>query len=670
MKKISISLVILVVFTAVTFGISTYKRYWQLSIWNQQKEVTYAKDGRISMTTLDAYYWTRLAKEYRNGKFGDNVTDPLKSYPDNEPFPSLPTLLVFLLEKVSKWFLNGNIYMAGIYMIPILSSMFVIPLAIYFYRIGLGLAGIAGGLFGTFSYAYYVRSCNGRVDTDSLLLFFPIVVGLFFLMVAQTEDKKKQYVYTGLAGISMLLLHWWYQHYGFAVVYAGVFVIYLFVNRFRVKDIVILLGIYILLSNPWYFLLGLGNLFDFVFKTGYFHKTELTLANISWPNIMETISESNKRSYGEILNMILGNPKVAAVGIIGVLVAFIHRFKQMIPLWPLLALGMLAFFSGNRFSMFFAPLAGAGLGYIVFMAIYHLVKYLKANERIVDISVPVFIYIIFFISANNLTAFNLVLPPSIPIPIQNSFLDIKEKLPKGSPVFTWWDFGYALMDIGEFAVYHDGGAHGADRSYFSAKAFVETDQKKMYAIISAIDNLKFKGINKILDDNKSANAVVEDLMNYTGKPKNSNIFVLYTYDMVGKFGALAFFGNWDFEKKVTKSEGYQELNCSRFDGKILQCQNAILDLDTGLINKQVPIKRFIISKNGQVAHLKEYPHMSDINVQLIALNNNIIGSYVISDKVFRSNFNQMYLLGNYDKNLFEEIYNNFPHARAFRVKVD
>ncbi|ADR18040.1 STT3 domain-containing protein [Calditerrivibrio nitroreducens] len=669
MKKLSISMVLLIVFIAITFGISTYKRFWQLSVWNTQKEATYARDGRISMTTLDAYYWTRLAKEFNNGKFGDNKTDPLKSYPDHDLFPSYPSMLVFLLAKLPKLF-SSDLYITGICFTSIFAGLFIIPLGIYFYRIGLGLVGIAGGLFGTFSYAYYVRSCNGRVDTDSLLLFFPIIIGLFFLMITQTEDKKKQYIYAGLAGFFMLLMNWWYQHYGFAVVYGVLLVVYLLIYKFKIKDIAILTGIYILLSNPLFFIYGIGNLFDFVFKTGYFHKTELKLANISWPNIMETISESNKKNWGEILSMILGNPKVAALGIIGIFAAFILKFKQMIPLLPLLGLGMLAFISGNRFSMFLAPLAGAGLAYILFLILYYGLKYLKMDQKINDFVLPLVIYLIFFGASNTLTAYNVVLPPSIPTPIQNSFLDIKDKVPKGSPVFTWWDFGYALMDIGEFSVYHDGGVHGADRSYFTAKAFVETDQKKMYGIISAIDNFKFEGINKMLDDNKSANSAVQGIMNYNGKPKNKNIIVLYTSDMIGKYGALAFFGNWDFEKKVTKPEGYRDLTCKSFDGKILQCENAILDTETGLINKQVPIKRFVITQNGKLIQNLEYPHSSDITIQLVAYNNNLIGSFILTETVYRSNFNQMYLLGNYDTNLFEEIYNNFPHARAFRVKVE
>jgi dolichyl-diphosphooligosaccharide--protein glycosyltransferase len=41
---------------------------------------------------------------------------------------------------------------------------------------------------------------------------------------------------------------------------------------------------------------------------------------------------------------------------------------------------------------------------------------------------------------------------------------------------------------------------------------------------------------------------------------------------------------------------------------------------------------------------------------------------LIDEEVFRSNFNQMFLLGRYDEGLFEETYNAFPLSRLFRVK--
>jgi len=277
-----------------------------------------------------------------------------------------------------------------------------------------------------------------------------------------------------------------------------------------------------------------------------------------------------------------------------------------------------------------------------------------------------------FIGSNSikqpLTAYNDVLPPSIPTQIVNGFIDIKSQSPKGSTGIYLVGFGYALMDIGEFSTYHDGGNHGADKSYFNGKAFVLDDQRKMYNLVSAIDHYKFKGINKMLDDNKSANKVIEALLNYQGKPENGNIIILYTYDMIDKFGAISFFGNWDFETKTTNPLSYQMLNCSEISGSKLTCENASVDIERGLINNQAPIKRIVFVQNGQIEQKIEYPYDSDINIELLSIGRNIIAIYALSNRLYNSNFNQMYLLGVYDKNLYEEIYNNYPVERAFRVK--
>ena len=40
----------------------------------------------------------------------------------------------------------------------------------------------------------------------------------------------------------------------------------------------------------------------------------------------------------------------------------------------------------------------------------------------------------------------------------------------------------------------------------------------------------------------------------------------------------------------------------------------------------------------------------------------------MEEAVWSSNFNQMYLLGNYDKEVFEEVFHAFPIARLFRLK--
>ncbi len=667
-KRPSLGVVLLLVFTLVAFGVSVQKRFWQFSKWNEYREFTYAKDGRVSMTTADAYFFLRLAKEYKRGTLKENKKDPLRAYPDGMKFPS-PGLLPILLAKLSVFF-KGDIYMTGIYLIPFLASLFIIPLVIYFYRIGLGLIGLAGGLFGTFSVVYYVRTSNGRVDTDALNLFFPVCIGLFYLLIIQTKNKRNRYIYAGIAGISMALFSWWYQRYQFALLYPLFFVVLLVINKFRLKDIVILTGIFVIFSGPVNVYRGIYDTFNFLFRSGFLQKESIRIGSIVWPNIMETITESKKEPASVILSIILRNPIVTSIGIVGITLIVLRRFKEMFPLFPLLAIGLLAFVAGKRFAMFLAPFVGVGIGYFVYLGIQLIKKYFNLKDYIVQMAVPACILLLFFATADTLTAYNKVFPPKIPVSIVNGIIDLKKTVPKGSPVFTWWDWGYAITDIGEFAVYHDGGTQGGIRSYLVAKAFVTNDPSEMYSIISAIDNFKFKGLMKQLTktEKKPIKDRIKEILNFNDRPKNENIIVLYTQDMIGKFGAISIVGNWDFEKKKTSINPYLELKCYELKMNILKCGNINIDIEKGLINNRIRLKRLIFTQNGYVIRKKIFPYNTNKNLELLLRDNKVVGVFVINEQVYQSNFNQMFLLGNYDRRLFEEIYNSYPFVRAFRVK--
>ena len=47
---------------------------------------------------------------------------------------------------------------------------------------------------------------------------------------------------------------------------------------------------------------------------------------------------------------------------------------------------------------------------------------------------------------------------------------------------------------------------------------------------------------------------------------------------------------------------------------------------------------------------------------------NIVEVQLIDEAVFRSNYNQMFLLGRYRKDLFEETFNACPFSRLYKVK--
>ncbi|RME68160.1 MAG: hypothetical protein D6778_02250 [Nitrospirae bacterium] len=666
MKRVSLSVVLLLVFLGLTFGVSVYKRFWQLSVWNQYKNVFYAKDGLPSMTTADAYFFLRLAKEYKKGNMGK--ADPLRYYPEGSRLPDSPGLLVLLLAWTSDLFFGGDIYRAGIYIIPFLASLFVIPLVLYFYRLGHGFVGVAGGLIGTFSSLYYVRTSIGRVDTDAMNLFFPLMVALFFLLVIQSKENRQRYIYSALAGITMLVFQWWYQRYQFSLVYPVFFFLCLLVNRFRMRDILVLTGIFILFSNPLNFFYGIRDTLSFL-QSGFVQKEAVQKGSVVWPNVMETITETRKVRIAELMEDIVGEPLIGYLGLVAICVVAVKRYREVLPLYPMMAIGLLAPLAGIRFGLYLVPLLATGIGYAIYFVVRFVFKYLNLKEKLLDPTVGALIVVFFFVTASHLTAYNHVPPPKLPVPMVNAILELKEKVPHASPVFTWWDWGYALADIGGFAVYHDGGSQGGVRTYFVAKAFVEDDQKKMYSILSAIDNLKFKGIEEKIQNSSSPNKTVEEILTYKGSPTNPNIMVLYTEDMIDKFGAISFLGNWDFETKKTKTTGLQRLSCSKIEAEKIYCRGLTIDLKEGKINNTFPLKRAIFSINGKSLKERVYQHPSRTFLIVLVRDRQIKGIFLLDEEVLRSNLVQMFLLGNYDRKLFEEVHNDFPVLRAFRVKL-
>ena len=80
------------------------------------------------------------------------------------------------------------------------------------------------------------------------------------------------------------------------------------------------------------------------------------------------------------------------------------------------------------------------------------------------------------------------------------------------------------------------------------------------------------------------------------------------------------------------------------------------------------LKRMVFIRDGQVLREQEFGHKQGYTQQLLVSGRQIVDVQLIDELVFRSNFNQMFLLGRYEDELFEETYNAFPFSRLFKVK--
>ena len=100
----------------------------------------------------------------------------------------------------------------------------------------------------------------------------------------------------------------------------------------------------------------------------------------------------------------------------------------------------------------------------------------------------------------------------------------------------------------------------------------------------------------------------------------------------------------------------------------MNCSGAKIDLKAGKINNQVALKRMVFIREGQVLREQAFGHAQGYTLQLLVAGQRIVEVQLIDEVVFKSNYNQMFLLGRFRKDLFEETYNAFPFSRLFRVK--
>ena len=162
------------------FAISAGVRYQQFETWKLTPKAYFVGD-RPMMTTLDAPYWLRWAREknediyrkssslreYPKGTDVYRIMSVIQNFQDTQvdiklgkqtsidhtstlgnhtgpklssPSPETPEisyrdvpLLSFLIAHLSPFF-NYNYYLTGTLLIPVLASLFILPLGIYFLK--------------------------------------------------------------------------------------------------------------------------------------------------------------------------------------------------------------------------------------------------------------------------------------------------------------------------------------------------------------------------------------------------------------------------------------------------------------------------------------------------------------------------------------------------------
>jgi len=167
-----------------------------------------------------------------------------------------------------------------------------------------------------------------------------------------------------------------------------------------------------------------------------------------------------------------------------------------------------------------------------------------------------------------------------------------------------------------------------------------------------------------LEGDLSAGTITDLVFPNPDDSKGQNIYVLFLDDMIWKVAEMP-----SLENKKTMD--YVELHCFSLKDNVMTCTDGTIDLNTGFMNDgtiDIPLRASLFVNDGFVINRKDYRTDKGYYLQVLERDHKAYMILVADDRLFRTNFNQQYLLGNYDRSYFEEVANNYPIARVLKVK--
>jgi dolichyl-diphosphooligosaccharide--protein glycosyltransferase/undecaprenyl-diphosphooligosaccharide--protein glycosyltransferase len=248
---------------------------------------------------------------------------------------------------------------------------------------------------------------------------------------------------------------------------------------------------------------------------------------------------------------------------------------------------------------------------------------------------------------------------------------------------AWWDYGYPIWFYSDTNTLIDGGKHNNDNFIIStimqtsspelaanlSRLAVETYVDSNYSVVS---NVLFKSGEKNQTDPGDLIEALKD-PDYKLPPKTRDIYFYMPLRMLGIFPTVAVFGNLDLEtgKKLRNITFYPTRAVSNKNGMVHLANGIVLDLQKGKVqlgNQLVSLQYFLVTENRKDGSIKVQGQRFDPKAALAVVFMKSYGKFIVMDtETLNSIYVKMFILGQYDKNLFELVVAS-PYSRIYKLK--
>jgi undecaprenyl-diphosphooligosaccharide--protein glycosyltransferase len=663
----------------------------------------------------DSFYWLdQLMINTNDGYFfASGAQHALLGLHEHNPrLPSMfehgAVFFTVLFTKITPFSLETII----LYMPALISSLVVVPIILIARLYGMSLWGFFAALLGSITWSYYNRTMVGYYDTDMFSAMAPMFI-LYFLMKSTIDFNLKSALFAGLfitiypflydqgkavifaMGIMYGLYLLFYHHkekmtylslilvffaltplplhapYDYLLKVALLIALYTFLKRSSIEMKYLMIASVVLFLSFMFF----GNVFWLIFtKVEGYIATGTATEGLHFYSVKQTVREAGQIPFETFANRISGSQLGFVLALVGYLV-LVFRHRAFILALPLVGIGGFALMGGLRFTVYAVPIAAMSAIYLFFMmgSFFYdkRVKYGVIIVATIGMLVPNIVHIIEYRVS---TVFNKA---------EVKDLDKLRAISNSKDyTLTWWDYGYPIWFYSNTNTLIDGGKHNNDNFIISqmmqsssadfavnlGRLAVETYVDSNYSIVA--DTL-FETNETTPKDPNLLLAELDD-PNYALPKKSRDIYLYLPYRMLGIYPTVATFGNLDLTtgKKLQSIEFYPARAIDQKGGLITLANGVRFDSRKGVVSLpqgEQLVKSFIIAEDRHL-HTKVNSHFYHIDGEYVMLFMKSYGQFILMDlQTFDSLYVQMFILGNYDQNLFELVISS-PYSKIYKFK--
>lgn len=412
--------------------------------------------------------------------------------------------------------------------------------------------------------------------------------------------------------------------------------------------------------------------------------------NLHFFTVMQTIREAGKIPFETFANRISGHSITFILSLIGY-IWLCYRHKIMLLSLPMLGLGFLALSGGLRFTIYAVPIMALGIAYFIYEITNLLSKQItnKTAQKVIYISLlTVFTLLALYPNIKHIVNYRV---PPVFTKDEVVVLDKFKKIASREDyVISWWDYGYPIRYYSDVKTLSDGGKHSGGVNFHTS--FVLTSSQVESSNMARLDveytekrfrsndlNVSFASSNieqMTLDygfDN--TNDLLYSLGTQIDLPQKTRDVYLYLPNrLMDLIPTVSLFSNIDLMTGVQHRRPffYQTSNIKQEGNKISLGGGVFILRDKGQIEidgQRVNINEFVITQydeNGKLSKdIQSLDKSGDLNIIYMKNYNKFL---VLDEKMYNSTYIQLFVLENYDRNLFESVILT-PLAKVYKLKI-